>query len=62
MDKSPLWLAIGLVLVLEGLMPFLAPGAWRRTFLQILQLRDGQLRFFGLFSLLLGLLLIWWLG
>jgi len=40
-------------------MPFVSPGIWRKTFLQILQLSDGQLRFFGLASLLSGLVLIW---
>ena len=47
------------VLVIEGFMPFVSPATWRKTFLQILQLSDGQLRFFGLASMLLGLLLIW---
>lgn len=59
MDSNTFWLAIGLVLVVEGFMPFVSPAVWRRTFLQILQLRDGQLRFFGLCSLVLGLVLIW---
>jgi hypothetical protein len=44
------------VLVLEGLLPFLWPTGWRQTFQKLLQLRDGQLRFFGLTSILLGLL------
>ena len=38
-----------------------APGAWRRTFLRMVQLREGQLRFFGLVSVALGLLLVAWL-
>ena len=42
-------LAIGLMLVLEGLMPMVAPTRWRRLFEQLLQLQDGQLRFFGVF-------------
>ncbi len=40
-------------------MPFVSPATWRKTFLQILQLSDGQLRFFGLASMLLGMVLIW---
>ena len=52
---------MALVLVIEGFMPFMSPGTWRQTFVQILKLSDGQLRFFGLCSLLLGLALIWWL-
>lgn len=62
MTTDTLWLALGLVLVLEGLYPFASPGGWRRMFQQLLQLDDGQIRFFGLFSILIGLLLIWFVG
>jgi uncharacterized protein YjeT (DUF2065 family) len=53
--------ACALVLVIEGLLPFLSPGAWRRIFEQATQLSDGQIRFLGLTSILLGsvLLAIW---
>jgi len=61
LNSTTFWLAMALVLLIEGFMPFVSPATWRRTFLQILQLDDGQLRFFGLCSLLLGVLLIWWL-
>ncbi|OFZ69718.1 MAG: hypothetical protein A2Z01_02280 [Betaproteobacteria bacterium RBG_16_58_11] len=47
--------ALGLVLVLEGVLPFLAPGLWRDTFRKLLELADGQLRFMGLISMLMGL-------
>ena len=50
--------ALGLLLVLEGLMPLLLPQAWRDTFRRIMALKDGQLRFMGLMSVLLGLVLI----
>lgn len=43
------------MLVLEGIFPFLSPGGWRQTFGKLMQMRDGQLRFFGLASILLGL-------
>jgi len=59
LDRDALWLAVALVLVIEGLLPFLTPAGWRRMFVQILQLSDGQLRFFGMCSILGGLLLIW---
>ncbi len=62
LNSTTFWLAIGLVLLVEGFMPFVSPSTWRQTFAQILRLTDGQLRFFGLISLLLGLLLIWWLA
>lgn len=47
--------ALGLVLVLEGVLPFLAPGLWRDAFRKLLELSDGQLRFMGLISMLMGL-------
>jgi uncharacterized protein YjeT (DUF2065 family) len=50
--------ALGLLLVLEGFMPLLLPQAWRDTFRRIMALKDGQLRFMGLMSVLLGLVLI----
>jgi uncharacterized protein YjeT (DUF2065 family) len=62
LNSDTFWLAMALVLVIEGFMPFLSPGTWRKTFQQILLLSDGQLRFFGLLSLLLGVVLIWWIA
>ncbi|MFK7963756.1 MAG: DUF2065 family protein [Burkholderiaceae bacterium] len=50
--------ALGLVLVLEGLLPFLGPSTWREVFLQVAKMTDGQIRFMGLGALLLGLFLI----
>ncbi|MEK6664510.1 MAG: DUF2065 domain-containing protein [Pseudomonadota bacterium] len=47
--------ALGLVLVLEGVLPFLAPRLWRDTFRKLLELTDGQLRFLGLISMMMGL-------
>jgi hypothetical protein len=51
-------MALALMLVIEGLLPFLAPGLWRDTFRRIIKLSDGQIRFFGLTSMLVGLLLL----
>lgn len=56
--SDSLWTALALVLVIEGLLPFAAPAVWRRVFEQLLALRDGQIRFFGLLSILLGLALL----
>ncbi|MEK7344153.1 MAG: DUF2065 domain-containing protein [Pseudomonadota bacterium] len=54
-----LLLALGLMLILEGLMPMLSPSRWRQLFEQLLQLEDGQIRFFGMFMVVAGLLLFW---
>jgi len=50
--------ALGLMLVLEGLLPMIAPARWREVFLQIARLRDGQIRFVGMGSALLGIALL----
>ncbi|MCE1238330.1 MAG: DUF2065 domain-containing protein [Azonexaceae bacterium] len=55
---SSLLLAFALMLVLEGLMPFVAPTAWRETFRRLIQFSDGQIRFVGLTSMLIGLFLM----
>ena len=55
------WLAaLGLMLVLEGIMPFLFPASWRETLRKVSQFQDGQARFIGLTLMLAGLLLIYW--
>jgi uncharacterized protein YjeT (DUF2065 family) len=54
---STILTAFGLMLVIEGFLPLLAPGMWRDTFRRILQFSDGQIRFFGLSSMLAGVLL-----
>lgn len=51
--------AVALMLVIEGLLPFLLPAAWRETFRRLIELSDGQLRFIGLASLLAGLALLY---
>ena len=45
-----LLLAFALMLVLEGLLPFVAPSAWRETFRRLIRFSDGQIRFIGLTS------------
>ncbi|PUE52930.1 DUF2065 domain-containing protein [Limnohabitans parvus] len=54
-----LLLAVGLMLILEGLMPMIAPSRWRSLFEQLLKLEEGQIRFFGMFMVIAGLLLFW---
>ena len=53
-------LALALMLILEGALPFLSPKLWRETFRRITQMSDGQIRFVGLSSMLVGLLLLLW--
>ena len=53
-------MALALMLILEGVLPFLAPNLWRDTFRRITQMNDGQIRFVGLSSMVVGVLLLWW--
>jgi uncharacterized protein YjeT (DUF2065 family) len=62
LNSDVLWTALALLLVLEGLFPFISPAGWRRTFAKLMELRDGQLRFFGLTCMLLGLVTLWLLS
>ena len=57
--QASLFTALGLMLVLEGLMPLLLPQSWREAFQRMMAFKDGQLRFVGLLSVLAGLILIW---
>lgn len=50
--------ALGLMLVIEGILPLVAPSAWRETFSRLLRFSDGQLRFVGLMSLAGGILFL----
>ena len=52
---SSLLTALGLMLLIEGLLPLIAPAAWRETFRKLTDMSDGQIRFIGLASILLGL-------
>ncbi len=57
MTKS-LRVAFALMLVLDGIVPFLSPGSWRETFRRLIKLTDGQIRFIGLTSMLAGIILL----
>jgi uncharacterized protein YjeT (DUF2065 family) len=50
--------ACALVLVLEGLLPLLAPRTWREAFRRLTELSDGQLRFVGLISIAIGIIVL----
>ena len=55
-------MALALMLILEGVLPFIAPNLWRDTFRKITQMNDGQIRFVGLSSMIVGLLMLWWVN
>ncbi len=57
--NNTLLVAIALMLVIEGVLPFLVPGVWRETFRRLTAMSDGQIRFIGLTSMLAGLLLLY---
>ena len=50
-----LWTSLALVLVLEGLLPLVAPRVWRDAFRRLTELTDGQLRFVGLAAIATGI-------
>ncbi len=52
-------LAFSLLLVLEGMLPFLNPAAYRRMLLMASRLDDRTLRLFGFGAMLVGLLLMY---
>ena len=62
MSSDLLLSALALMLVVEGLLPFLSPTSWRQVFQRALQLTDGQIRFMGLASMAVGLIALLLLG
>ena len=60
MGATTFIMALALMLIFEGVLPFIAPTLWRDTFRKITQMTDGQIRFVGLSSMIVGLLLLLW--
>ena len=56
---NELWIALALLLILEGVIPFLSPEMVRKALAAIHQLTDSQLRFAGLTSMLTGVVLLY---
>jgi uncharacterized protein YjeT (DUF2065 family) len=56
---SSLLTALGLMLLIEGLLPLIAPAAWRETFRRVIELNDGQIRFIGMLATLAGCAIVW---
>ena len=59
MSQQLLLTAVALMLVFEGILPFLAPGMWRETFRRLTEMSDTHIRFIGLTSMLVGLLILY---
>lgn len=57
--SNTLLLAFALMLVIEGILPFLVPTLWRETFRRLTEMSDGQIRFVGLTSMVVGVLLMY---
>lgn len=57
-----LWVAAALVLVIEGVSPFLSPTVFRRALQQMTTMSDSAIRSIGLLSMLSGLLLLYWIN
>jgi uncharacterized protein YjeT (DUF2065 family) len=51
-------MAIALMLILEGMLPFLSPRTWRESFRKLIEIDDNQIRLVGLTSMLIGLMLL----
>jgi uncharacterized protein YjeT (DUF2065 family) len=54
-------LGLAMMLVIEGLWPFIMPELWRRTFRRLVTMTDGQLRFVGITAMLSGIILLQWI-
>ena len=51
--------ALALVLVIEGMLPFLNPDGWRQAMIQAGKLPDKTLRIIGLVSMISGVLILY---
>jgi len=57
-----LWAALAIVMILEGALPFVAPRLWRETFIKLIGLSDGQIRFVGLIAIVIGVIALLLVG
>ncbi len=55
---SMILVAFGLMLVMEGILPFVAPARWRAILAKVAGMADGQIRLFGLSIMIVGLLVL----
>ena len=57
--RDTLLTAFALMLVIEGVLPFLVPALWRDAFRRLTEMSDGQIRFIGLTAMVTGVLLLY---
>jgi hypothetical protein len=57
-----LWVATALMLIIEGIMPFLSPQGFKRALLQMVAMSDKHIRLFGFFSMIAGLIFLYWIN
>lgn len=57
-----LWGFSALILVIDGIIPFINPTMFRRTLLQMASMKDHQLRIIGLSSMIIGVVLLYWIN
>lgn len=57
--SGPILQAVALVLVIEGILPFLSPGFWRQGMQQVMGMSNRAIRGCGLLSMLLGVILLY---
>jgi hypothetical protein len=56
---NDLWVAMALMLVLEGIVPFLSPDSLRRMLVNLIQMDNRSMRIAGLISMLAGVALLY---
>jgi hypothetical protein len=56
--RDTIYIALGLVLIFEGIFPLVLPEVWRNAFSKMVKFKTGQIRFYGLLSVLLGIIII----
>ncbi|NQY51332.1 MAG: DUF2065 domain-containing protein [Piscirickettsiaceae bacterium] len=57
-----LCISVALMLIIDGIIPFINPMTFRRTLLQMASMKDHQLRVIGLFSMMFGVVLLYWIN
>jgi hypothetical protein len=56
--QDTIYIALGLVLIFEGIFPLVLPEVWKNTFSKMVKFRTGQIRFYGLLSVLIGVIIL----